>query len=52
VQDADQELVDGGGAVFLGQVVGFGIGDQSVIDERLPVAEGFETLPHRDFLLS
>ena len=23
-----------------------------VIDERLPVAEGFEALPHRDLLLS
>ena len=41
-----------GGAVLLRQMVGFGVGDQPVIDERLPVAEGFEALPHRDLLLS
>ena len=34
------------------QMVGFGVGDQSVIDEREPVAEGFEALPYRDLLLS
>jgi hypothetical protein len=33
-------------------MVGFGVGDQLVIDERLPVAEGFEALPYRDLLLS
>ena len=28
-----------------GQMVGFGVGDHLVIDERLPVADGFELLP-------
>jgi len=31
-------------------VVGFRIGDQAVINNRQPVAEGFEALPHRDLL--
>ena len=52
LQHPHQELGHGGGAVLLRQMVGFGVGDQLVIDERLPVAEGFEALPHRDLLLS
>ncbi len=32
LQHPDQELGDAGGAVFLRQVVGFGISDQPVID--------------------
>ena len=42
LQHPDQELGHGGGAVLLRQVVGFGVGDQPVIDQRQPVAEGFE----------
>ncbi len=34
LQHSDQELVEGGGAVFLRQVVGFGVGDQVVVDQR------------------
>ena len=33
-----------------GRSVGFGVGDQPVIDERESVAEGFELLPHSDLL--
>ena len=35
-----------------GQVGGFGVGDQTVIDQRQPVPEGFEPLPHRDLLVA
>jgi hypothetical protein len=40
-------LGHGGAAVAGSQITGVGSCDQSVVDERELVAEGFEPLPHR-----
>jgi hypothetical protein len=40
------ELGHGGAAVSLGQIVGFTVADQLMIDQRQPVPDGFDALPH------
>jgi hypothetical protein len=48
--DPCQESAEVGEAVCARQIAGSGVGDQTVIDQGQPVAEGFEALPPADLL--
>ena len=45
-----QKLGEGGAAIGFGQVVGFGVSNQTVVDQWQPVPEGFEFPPPADLL--
>ena len=45
-----QKLGEVGEAIGLGQIAGFGVSNQTVVDQRQPVPEGFEPLPPADLL--
>ena len=52
LQRPHQELGHGGGTVVPGQICGFRGGDQTMVNQRQPIPDAFEALPHRHLLLS